>query len=127
MTSRILVDVRGEGAQLADQLTLLGFRVLPFYPVRGCIPKREHDSAAHPSAEQTDTPLRVEFPSDSPLFESEHHSLKAASDLPECVEVARLWKLWKRCPQCFQTDKKHTHSSCESPFVPFNAGNEPSR
>lgn len=116
MTTRIFIDVRGEGAQIADQLSLLGFEVLPFYPVRGNkLTCGFYPVVRLPSA-QTDKPLLVEFPSDSPLFGSSHDSLKGANDRPECAEVVRLWKLWQRCPQCSQDGKTNTSISCASPM-----------
>ena len=97
--TRIYVDTRNEGWQLACHLKMLGFSIAEIVPLH----EDKHESAG-PSVDETysdedqsphdESQGLIQFGSNILCTQSEQ------SDPPECEEVARLWRLWRLCPQC---------------------------
>jgi hypothetical protein len=112
-SSRIWIDIREEGQTFSAHLQRLGFIVEEFLPYRFPSGKRELEllSARRFALEDLNTTRRVLLSDDSPLWLKTHQSLVETNSQPECAEVVRLWKMWKRCPLCSQGGKCDIHIS----------------
>ena len=92
MTSRIFVDVRGDGAVVANRLRLMGFAIEAFVPRQ--INKRQCELGRkivqnHSSQDGT----RCLLSEDDELFQSHTRvSLGLSNDRLGNEELARLWK-----------------------------------
>lgn len=96
MISSIWMDVRHDGAQIADRLRRLGFEVQGFMPFRDNAPRPQSwEDLTGISDAWYRLPLHVQFPKDCPVWSKTHVSLAAESDRPGYEEVARLWKMWR--------------------------------
>src|SRR4051812_14633908 len=111
MTSRIWVDVRGEGILLAAHLRQLGFIVEEFQPCHAHERKQRCEFALPIPEVRIGMSPHEQLPDDIRLSSKTYCSLVSASDQPECAEVARLWRKWRRCSRCFQADGSYIHTS----------------
>ena len=86
---RILVEtVSPEGAAFHDALNWAGFPVLPFYRARSCADGLGTGSAGRQTA-SSGLPLRIEFPSNSPLWGRLVPTSEAGKPRPSNAEVLR--------------------------------------
>ncbi len=105
MRSRIFVDVRGDGAVIANRLRLLGFIVEEFVPLRSRKPQRELEK-------QTDhTGFRINgtrhlLSEDDDLFASGNRaSIESTNDPLECEQSAHLLRTWRQHSPSRQVDR----------------------
>ena len=97
-----------EGAQVAHWLRMLGFIVQDIWPVRQGLRECQFSSVRECSG-QTNKLLRLVFPNDSPPWSRGPATQERGYSQLECEEVARLWRLWKRCPpDCRCKNDSHT-------------------
>ena len=94
MTSRIFVDIRGDGANVADALTRLGFIVQELIPSR-CNKDGYHCEQSLSSGSSKRL-LRAVFSENAPVWGSNHQSLDLSKPLPSGEEANYLLQSLRR-------------------------------
>ncbi len=105
MRSRIFVDVRGDGAVIANHLRQLGFVIEEFVPLQIRKLQRESDFPTGGTYSGTNGTRHL-LSEDDDLFASRNRvSLESANDPLECEQAARLLKMWRQHSPSRQVDK----------------------
>lgn len=98
MTSRIWVDVRGDGYQVEHLLKSLGFIVETFYPYRACKLECGHSQAGGGRCEHVPEIRRLLFPGCDPVFDGNHQTLSEGVTQDECGRVVLPSRTNEGCP-----------------------------
>jgi len=98
MTSRIWIDVRGDGYQVEHLLKSLGFKVETFYPARACKPELGHSQVEGAHCEHVPETRRLLFQGCDPVFAGNHQTLAEGVTQDECGRVVPPLKKSEGCP-----------------------------